>query len=235
MTVQPSLPQKPSQTTHAVRPLWRAMMWPAVAVGVGALLITLESPSMPSVPTQQFRPAVVTPTASVAPTASHSNSTAHAPSLSHSTPKRLLIPRIGVDAPFTELSLTSSGQLNVPPPGNTNLVGWYRGAASPGELGASIVVGHVDTKTGPAVFVYLNKLKTGDTLDIIRADGTTVTFKVDSVNTFSKAHFPDHRVYADTLKPELRLITCGGAYDRKARDYVDNVVVFAHLDAIRHA
>ncbi len=228
MTVQSSLPPEPSRATHSVGPLWRAMVWPAVAVGVGALL-TLQSPSLPAVPAQRFEPAAV------APTTQPSNSTAPVPTLSRSMPQRILIPRIGVDAPFTELSLTSSGQLNAPPPDNANLVGWYRGAASPGEAGTSIVVGHVDTKAGPAVFVHLSKLKMGDEIDVIRADGTSVTFSVDSVNTFSKARFPDSRVYADAPRPELRLITCGGTYDRKARDYTDNVVVFAHLDASRHA
>ncbi|MER7466828.1 class F sortase [Streptomyces sp. NPDC097981] len=227
MTVQPSLPPKLSRTTHSVRPFWRAMAWPAVAVGVGALL-TLEPPSIPLVPAQRSQPAVV------APAPAHSDSYAHVPTLPRSMPKRLLIPRIGVDAPFTELSLTSSGQLGAPPPGNANLVGWYQGAASPGEVGASIVVGHLDTKTGPAVFVYLSKLKAGDKIDVVRADGIIVTFMVDSVNSFSKAHFPDRQVYSDSPRPELRLITCGGTYDRKARDYMDNVVVFAHLDASKH-
>ncbi|MGW7333574.1 class F sortase [Streptomyces sp. NPDC054840] len=227
MIIQPSLPPRPSRT-HLVRPLWRAMVLPAVAVWVGALL-TINPPSLPSVPAQPFRPAVVTPTTPP------SNSTADVTVLSHSVPKRLSIPQIGVDAPFTELSLTSSGKLNAPPPDNANLVGWYRGAASPGEAGASIIVGHVDTMAGPAVFMHLSKLKRGDKIDVIRTDGVIATFRVDSVNTFSKARFPDDRVYADVPRPELRLITCGGAYDRKARDYLDNVVVFAHLDASRRA
>jgi sortase (surface protein transpeptidase) len=113
------------------------------------------------------------------------------------------------------------------------MVGWYRGGATPGEPGTAIVAGHVDTKTGPAVFLYLRTLKPGSAVNIARQDGTIATFKVDSVETFSKAEFPNDRVYADTPDPELRLITCGGAYDTKVQDYEDNVVVFAHLDSVK--
>ncbi|WP_373686239.1 class F sortase [Streptomyces lunaelactis] len=153
--------------------------------------------------------------------------------LPRSAPKRLSILEIAVDAPFTELSVGASGQLDAPPPDNNNLVGWFRGGATPGERGTSIVAGHVDTKTGPAVFLLLSALKPGSRVDITREDGTVAIFTVDSVETFSKARFPNERVYADTPSPQLRLITCGGDYDRKAKDYEDNVVVFAHLDSVK--
>jgi sortase (surface protein transpeptidase) len=155
--------------------------------------------------------------------------------LPRSVPKRLSIPQIAVDAPFTALSIGASGQLNAPPAEKDNLVGWFRGGAAPGERGSSIVAGHVDTKTGPAVFVRLSTLRPGNTVSITREDGIVARFKVDSVDTFSKADFPSDRVYADTPSPQLRLITCGGAYDQKAKDYEDNVVVFAHLDSARRA
>lgn len=104
---------------------------------------------------------------------------------------------------------------------------------TPGERGSAIVAGHVDTTTGPAVFLQLQFVKQGATVDITRADGSVATFKVDSVEKFSKANFPDDLVYADTPDAQLRLITCGGTYDRKAKDYKDNVVVFAHLDSTK--
>ncbi|UZK54558.1 class F sortase [Streptomyces drozdowiczii] len=138
-----------------------------------------------------------------------------------------------MDAPFTPLSIGPSGQLDAPPPNDKNLVGWFKDGATPGERGASIVAGHVDTTTGPAVFLQLRFLKPGATVDITRADGTVATFSVDTVETFSKADFPDDKVYADTPDAQLRLITCGGNYDRKAKDYEDNVVVFAHLDSVK--
>lgn len=91
----------------------------------------------------------------------------------------------------------------------------------------------MDTKTGPAVFLQLESLKQGASINITREDGLLATFKVDSVETFSKSNFPNDRVYADAPNAQLRVITCGGAYDRKVRDYVDNIVVFAHLSSYR--
>ncbi|MFE7314740.1 class F sortase [Streptomyces sp. NPDC057555] len=154
--------------------------------------------------------------------------------LSRSAPKRLTIPEIAVDAPFTRLTLGPTGQLNAPPAADTNLVGWYQDGAAPGERGAAIVAGHVDTKTGPAVFLQLETLRPGSTVEITREDGIIATFKIDSVETFSKANFPNDRVYADTPDAQLRLITCGGSYDRKAKDYTANVVAFAHLVSSKH-
>ncbi|MFE9311042.1 class F sortase [Streptomyces sp. NPDC088353] len=152
-------------------------------------------------------------------------------SLPRSEPRRISIPEIGVDAPFTKLSVNASGQLNPPPANNTNLAGWFKGGPSPGERGASIVVGHLDTTTGPAVFADLDSLERGAVVNITRADGTVARFKVDSIESFSKAHFPDDKVYADTATPQLRLITCGGTFDRAKQGYQENVVVFAHLDS----
>ncbi|SCE15191.1 class F sortase [Streptomyces sp. PalvLS-984] len=146
-----------------------------------------------------------------------------------SEPSRLSIRSIAVDAPFTPLSIGSSGQLDAPPANDPNLVGWFKDGATPGERGTSVVAGHVDTKTGPAVFLLLSTLKAGNTVDITREDGKVASFKVDTVETFSKADFPSDRVYSDNGTAQLRLITCGGLYDKKAKDYKDNVVVFAHL------
>lgn len=154
--------------------------------------------------------------------------------LPRSAPKRLSIPQIAVNAPFTPLTIGPTGQLNAPPAGDKNLVGWYKDGAAPGERGSAIIAGHVDTKTGPAVFLQLESLKTGSTINITREDGIIATFKVDSVETFNKARFPNERVYADASTAQLRVITCGGAYDRKVKDYVDNVVVFAHLASYRN-
>ncbi|HEY9331273.1 MAG TPA: class F sortase, partial [Streptomyces sp.] len=173
------------------------------------------------------------PAAAVPRQASPAPSPTTAPALARSVPKRLRIPAIAVDAPFTPLSIGASGRLDAPPPNDRNLVGWFQGGVTPGERGASIVAGHVDTLTGPAVFLQLRFLRPGATVDITRTDGTVATFKVDTVETFSKAKFPDKRVYADTPDAQLRLITCGGTYDKKAKDYVDNVVVFAHLDSAK--
>ncbi|MFJ1703641.1 class F sortase [Kitasatospora sp. NPDC088346] len=154
-----------------------------------------------------------------------------APGLPRSAPTRVRIPSLGVDAPVTELTVNASGQLNAPPVDDKNLVGWYRDGAAPGQAGSSVLAGHVDTKTGPAVFLMLRLLLPGSKVEVERADGKVAVFTVDSVETFAKDAFPDARVYADTPDPQLRLITCGGSYDRTKKDYTSNVVAFAHLDA----
>nr|WP_053757976.1 MULTISPECIES: class F sortase [Streptomyces] len=152
-----------------------------------------------------------------------------ADSLPRSKPVRLLIPKISVDAPFTDLRVGANGQLQPPPAHDINLVGWHAEGASPGEAGTSIIAGHVDTATSAAVFADLGELQKGDVFHVDRADGSTASFVVDSVETFAKDRFPDERVYGDTAQPQVRLITCAGDYDRTVRDYTDNLVVFAHL------
>ncbi|GGN85446.1 class F sortase [Streptomyces albiflavescens] len=149
--------------------------------------------------------------------------------LPRSTPTRLLIPKISVDAPFTTLSIGPEGRLNPPPADDTNLVGWYADGVSPGEAGTAIIAGHVDTTTSAAVFAGLSDLEKGDKFKVKRADGRTASFVVDSLETFEKDDFPDKRVYADTPDAEVRLITCTGDYDHSAKDYTENLVVFAHL------
>ncbi|MFH9818132.1 class F sortase [Streptomyces sp. NPDC017230] len=149
--------------------------------------------------------------------------------LPRSKPVRLLIPEISVDAPFTDLAIGANGQLEPPPPDDTNLVGWYAKGASPGERGTSIIAGHVDTKTSAAVFAYLGQLDEGDVFHVRRADGRQASFEVDGLETFDKDDFPSKRVYGDADRAEVRLITCAGDYDRKAKDYTENLVVFAHL------
>ncbi|WP_371576180.1 class F sortase [Streptomyces sp. NBC_01314] len=143
-------------------------------------------------------------------------------------PIRLLIPKIRVSAPFVPLSVGRSGQLEAPPADDVNLVGWHAEGAAPGETGTSIIAGHVDTVTSPAVFAGLAELKKGDVFHVVRADRSRAHFVVDAVETFEKDDFPDKRVYADASRPEVRLITCAGDYDRKVKDYTENLVVFAH-------
>ncbi|MER5914781.1 class F sortase [Streptomyces sp. NPDC001982] len=149
--------------------------------------------------------------------------------LPRSSPTRLLIPKIDVDAPFTTLTLGPTGQLQPPPAGDVNLVGWYAKGASPGEAGTAIIAGHYDTATSAAVFAGLGELKPGDHFTVRRADGKNADFVVDSSEAFEKDDFPNSRVYADTPRAEARLITCAGNYDHEAQDYTENLVVFAHL------
>ncbi|MEU8974021.1 class F sortase [Streptomyces monashensis] len=151
------------------------------------------------------------------------------PSLPRSAPARLIIPKIDVDAPFTTLSLGADGKLQPPPADDTNLVGWYSKGVAPGERGAAIIAGHLDTTTSPAVFANLDDLGPGDEFTVERADGQDADFVVDDAKTFAKDEFPSKRVYGDVPRAEVRLITCTGPYDHAAKDYTDNLVVFAHL------
>lgn len=227
----------PPQSTVTSRSLARALLGPAVAALLGFLLmynsIGSAADAKPSAGPALSAPASPAPAASDPAADSRATPLVEPLGLERSVPERIRIPRIAVDAPFMGLSVGPSGMLDAPPPDDRNLVGWWQEGVTPGELGTSIVAGHVDTRTGPAVFLLLPTLKAGDTVDIVREDGSTATFVVDSVENFSKASFPNDRVYADTPDAQLRLITCGGEYDRKAKDYKENVVVFAHLDSVK--
>ncbi|WP_424920951.1 class F sortase [Streptomyces sp. wa13] len=225
---------QPSEPDSASPAIGRSLLWPVVAVGLGFLLVYNSfdaSAGVPPVPSVVSLPAASAP---AAPTPSASVSTPPL-ELPPSYPKRISIKSIAVDAPFTPLTIGPSGQLNAPPANDANLAGWFKNGATPGERGTSVVAGHVDTKTGPAVFLLLSTLKKGNMVDITREDGVVATFEVDSVETFSKADFPDDRVYADKGTAQLRLITCGGVYDKKKKDYEDNVVVFAHLASVKES
>jgi sortase (surface protein transpeptidase) len=105
----------------------------------------------------------------------------------------------------------------------------------PGDVGPSLLAGHVDSRTGPAVFYRLRELRGGDRIVVERSDGRTATFEVDRVEQVSKSSFPTRRVYGATPRPELRLITCGGTFDASSGHYLSNVVVYAHLTALTAA
>ncbi|TDC78683.1 class F sortase [Micromonospora sp. KC606] len=144
-----------------------------------------------------------------------------------SQPTRVRIPKIGVDATTNPLGLDKNQQIAVPP---AKLAGWYKLGPSPGEPGTAVLVGHLDSRsTGPAVFFRLGALKPGDTIEVLRKDGTTARFIVDGVVRYPKKNIPANLVYSHNGTPQLRLITCGGDYDKKAKSYKDNTVVFATL------
>lgn len=155
------------------------------------------------------------------------------PVLSASVPVRVDIPRVGIHSRLLGVGLAKDGSLAVPPLSKAELAAWYDKGPTPGELGPAVLVGHVDTKKGPAVFFSLGRLRPEDAVDVTRADGTVATFAVDSVEQVPKKHFPTGRVYGDLRYAGLRLITCGGAFD--GHHYTDNTIVFAHLVAARRA
>ncbi|MFF9119105.1 class F sortase [Streptomyces massasporeus] len=149
-----------------------------------------------------------------------------------SEPLRIRIPAIAVDAPLTKLSLDSAGALRPPPADEPDLAGWYGGGTTPGSVGTAITAGHVDLRTGrPGVFYGLGALAKGNTIEIDREDRRTAVFTVDAVEVHAKDSFPSEKVYGDSERAELRVITCGGGYAEHT-GYQGNVVVYARLTAV---
>lgn len=149
------------------------------------------------------------------------------PGTTAAEPLRVRVPAIGVDSSLVELGVDDDGALV--PPADFDRAGWFAGGPAPGTVGPSVIAGHVDSRDGPAVFFRLGELAGGDEVLVDRADGTTARFAVTGAERFPKDRFPTQQVYGPTPRAELRLITCGGEFDRDRRSYRDNVVVTARL------
>jgi len=157
------------------------------------------------------------------------------PLLPASAPTRVEIPAIGVSSALLQLGLNADHTVQVPPLALDSKAGWYRGSPTPGQLGPSLILGHVDSaEYGPGVFFRLGALKPGQTVTVTRADGIAAVFRIDRVASFPKNHFPTLEVYGNTDNAQLRLITCGGTFDFSARSYESNIVVFASLVSSHH-
>ena len=144
-----------------------------------------------------------------------------------SSPTKLTIPAIGVTTTLEALTLKPDGTL--PVPSNNARAGWYAAGVRPGSIGPAIIDGHVDSATAPAVFFRLKDLHVGDEIRVLRQDGTTVRFQVDSMNAYPKAAFPQSAIYGPTTNAVLRLVTCTGQFDQASKNYLDNLVVSSHL------
>jgi sortase (surface protein transpeptidase) len=143
-------------------------------------------------------------------------------------PARIDIPRIGVSSGLLRLGKDGRGAVEVPKPWDT--AGWYAHGPRPGDPGSAVILGHVDSTNGPAVFYRLRELRPGDQIQVTRADGSVVRFGVERTEQFLKSRFPSDQVYYPTLTPELRLVTCGGEFDYNLRHYRSNIIVFAKLE-----
>jgi hypothetical protein len=146
-----------------------------------------------------------------------------------SPPARVQVPSIGVDATVAPVGTAPDGTVEVPK--RWEQVGWFRDGPSPGEPGPAVLLGHVDSKSGPAVFYRLRALAPGAPVVVQRSDGSVVRFRVTRVARYPKRRFPTADVYLPTLRPELRLVTCGGSFDFRTGHYVDNVIAYAVLSA----
>jgi Sortase domain len=140
-------------------------------------------------------------------------------------PVGIEIPAIGVRARLVPLRLNSDGTLEVPT--RFGDAGWWAGGPRPGERGPAVIAGHVDSRTGPAVFYRLSELRAGDRISVVRRDGSRVRFVVRRTERYPKARFPTARVYGRTQGATLRVITCSGTFDRASGHYLDNAVVYA--------
>jgi Sortase domain len=156
--------------------------------------------------------------------------------LPRSLPLAVDIPAIGVHSKLLHLGVSRDGAIAVPPlRRDAGEAAWFRYSATPGQRGASVIEGHVDTYRGPAVFFRLGALRPGDRIDVRLADGVTAVFRVTGVRRYRKADFPAKTVYRAAGYAALRLITCGGRFDYATRNYLSATVVFASLTAARPA
>ena len=142
-------------------------------------------------------------------------------------PTFVRIPKINVASSLDRLGQKPDGTVEPPARGRWQVAGWYRLGPRPGEPGSAVILGHVDSTSGPAVFFRLRELRRGDQILVGRADGSSVRFVVDRIGQYPKKWFPTDQVYYPTLIPELRLVTCGGQFDFSTGHYKSNVIVFA--------
>jgi sortase (surface protein transpeptidase) len=141
-------------------------------------------------------------------------------------PVAVEIPAISVVSDLEELHRNADGTIQVPA---WHRAGWWADGPKPGQLGPAVILGHVDNQDGADVFYRLNELRAGDAVVVTRADGSTVRFGVERVERHPKHAFPTDDVYAPSLEPGLRLVTCGGEFDRASGHYRDNIIAFATL------
>jgi Sortase domain len=144
-------------------------------------------------------------------------------------PTRVQIPSIGVTSALDRLGREPDGTVQTPGEDRWNVPGWYALGPRPGDPGSAVILGHVDSKRGPAVFYRLRELRRGDQVTVTRADGSTVRFVVQRTEQTLKRRFPTDDVYYPTLTPGLRLVTCGGEFDHTIGRYKSNIIVFATI------
>lgn len=157
------------------------------------------------------------------------------PVLDPSPPVSISIRKLRLDAPVHQVGIAPDGTIGVPDAARAHEAGWYDQSPTPGQYGPSVIVGHVDDSSGPAVFHDLRNLRPGDRVEVDRADHSVAVFEVGSVKRFDKGQLPVQEVFGDFSRPNLRLITCGGRWVGGETGYADNVVVFASLVRARQS
>jgi hypothetical protein len=209
--------------THAAAARGRRRWVLAAVLGVVALI--LGAAGWTGLTTHPKEPTRATPVATTAvPVAGGTV-------LKAARPTHLSIPAIGVSATVTSLGIHPDQTVEVP--ANPDQAGWYRLGSHPGQAGSAVILGHVDSTHGPAVFYRLRSLARGDEVAVRASDGSVTHFEVTSISTYANADFPAQKVYRSTGRPGLALVTCGGRYDAAHGGYQANVVVFADLVSAR--
>ncbi len=147
--------------------------------------------------------------------------------LDYSAPTAINVPALGIQSILTRLDRNPDGTVEVPTSFHT--AGWYEHSVTPGQIGPTVILGHVDSTSGPGIFYRVGALHPGDTVAVTRADGKTVTFVITGVRQYSKTAFPTLDVYGNTPVPTIRLVTCGGAFDSATHHYLSNIVAYGEL------
>jgi len=218
-------PRRGADSHRKPRRVWRGLEVAAwvgclgIIVAVVAVVVSAATP-----PDQRTQ----APAAAVAPSATCAVGACKSPAPVTVRPTRVRIPKIDVDSPLELLQLDPRTEVLIPPV-SYQKAGWYGGSALPGDPGASVIAGHVDSRAGAGVFYNLHRLKPGDKV-LIQRGGQWFTYRVTRKDQYAKDHFPSEKVYDTTPNPELRLITCGGSFDRSRSSYSDNIVVYAVID-----
>jgi hypothetical protein len=212
---------------------WWALTAVLTLVGAGCLVLGLHQHRHPlagPAAAQRSLKAPVTTSTATPDTAAPIPSNVIPAVTERSTPTELQIPGIGLRVSLSTLGLNLDGTVQVP--SNVQQPGWYRLGPSPGQLGSAVILGHVDSYRGPAVFFKLRSLVAGDPINVNLADGTSVQFKVTFVSTYLKSNFPDQAVYGPHGFSGLQLVTCGGTFDAHTGHYLSNIVVYSSLASV---
>ncbi len=228
--------------THAAAQRGSSRRWWVTAVVcslIAAACITagLRGQTTPLAGPTASEPSAPAPAPAAAPSTSGSGSPVQkgAPALpgvpdpvvARSVPVELRIPAIGLAVSLSGLGLNADGTVEVPT--DFQEPGWFQLGPSPGQLGSAVILGHVDSYQGPAVFFELRSLRAGDRVEVSLADGGVAHFSVDTVATYPKEQFPAQKVYGSHGYSALQLVTCGGEFDSGTRSYLSNVVAYTSL------
>ncbi len=141
------------------------------------------------------------------------------------SPKTLIIPRLNIKAPIDPVGLTPNGSMGVP--SEPDRVVWYKYGPLPGELGNSVIAGHVDWYTGPAIFYDVAKLNPGDEIIITTVQDAEIIFRVKEKKIYRYNDFPINDVFGSVNLSKLNLITCTGIFDTNQRNYSHRLVIFS--------